>query len=100
MPKRHGVFFAKEVCVVPGTVFLTASGRGEQLDRSTAARREDRRERPSAQRPSQQSILSLIKRRLVHKERVVDELAVKVLNAIHRIGVERIVRSEFTGGLN
>src|SRR5580700_11722871 len=100
MPKRHGIFFAKEVCVISGTVFLTAPGRSEQLDRSAAARREDRRERPSAQSPSHESILSLIKGRLVHKEGVVHELAVNVLNAIHRIGVESIVRSEFTGGLN
>src|SRR5580704_9769054 len=99
MPKRHGIFFAKEVYVISGTVFLTAPCRGEQLDRRATARSEDRRERPSAQRPSKESMLSFIEGRLVHKERVVDELAVKVLYAVHRIRVEGIVRSEFTVGL-
>src|SRR5579862_4483513 len=94
---RYRVFFSKEVAIIPGAVFLTASGGGQHLDRRAAARGEYRRERPPAQRPSHESVLPLVEGRLVHKERVVNELAVKGLYAVHRIGVEGIVRSEFTG---
>ena len=52
LPERLSV--AEVADVITGAVFLTVSGRGKQFDRRAAARTEDRRERPAAQRASQQ----------------------------------------------
>src|ERR1700722_8437169 len=79
----------KEVAGIAFAVCLSL-GSGIDLDRYTAARREDRRECPAAQNVSDKTLLALEERRLVHEEHVVDKLTIPRLNAVVTIQVEGV----------
>ncbi len=97
----NGVFVAEEVDVVPCSVLLAISGRGENLDRRAGlpAVNTDAKDQPPSARPIE-PMLSLEERRLVDEESVVDELAIIVLVAVRGPQIERIIRSDLAGSLD
>src|SRR5580693_9210382 len=99
-PNLNGVFIAEEVDVVTRAVLLAVPGRRKNLNRFCTASGEHGRERPAAQCPSHETMLSLEERGLVDEERVVDELAIIILVAVSRRQIERVIRSNFAAGLD
>ena len=99
-PNRYSVLVAEIVGVVARAELLAVSRRGVNLNRSAGAGSEDRCKRPPTQHPSHESRLPFIKRGLVHQERVVDELAVIALSAIHLPQIIDILGSVLAGGLD
>ena len=80
--KGGAIFTAKVLTVVVG---------GAQ-ERLTCTRRKDRRERPSASEPADDSALLAVVGNLVHDEGVEDDLLIEVLTAVLFAEVEAVHR--------
>src|ERR1700691_755035 len=89
------------VGVVPCAECLAlATRRRDAVQRRSGTGSEDGRKLPASCRAAQQTLLTLEPRLLRHDIRVVDELMVEVLQAVHLLQIKRIVRRVCTGGLD
>src|SRR6185437_6858648 len=88
---QNAGLIAEEVDRIAFAKCFTAAIRGVNLHGLTAACCEDWSNRPTTEHVAQEARLVSIERRLVDEEDVVDELAIKWLNAIHRRYIEGII---------
>lgn len=97
---KNAVFVGEEVVTIAFTEGLTVTVSGVEFEGQSAARCEDRSERPAAQETTHHAVLTLEERRLVNREKVVDEFAVKRLEAVAGADVVRIDGGELAGRLH
>src|ERR1051325_11493089 len=97
--REDTLFVAEEVCAIRRAEGLAVRIR-KAIERRAAAQGEYRRDRPAAGDMTQHSVLSLVEGWLIHGIDVVHELPVEVLQPVHIVEVEGIVRRVLAGGLD
>src|SRR5579863_544105 len=97
---KNGVFVSGEVDGISFAECLTVTVGGVEFKRKAAASGEDRRKRPAAEEAADYAVLALEEGWLVNREEVIDEFAVKRLEAIAGADIVRIHGGKAAGGLN
>ena len=97
---ENSIFVGEEVVAIAFTKRLAVAVGGVEFKRQAAARREDRRERPATEKTTRYAMLALEEWRLVNGKQVVDELAIKGLEAISSANVIGIYSGELAASLD